>query len=292
MAALVELEGVSVRFGPTVALDGVTLAFDRGLHVILGPNGSGKTTLLRVVAGLLRPTSGRVRVGGVDLTARRLPARPPVAGLVGDEEPPFWMTGREYLEYAASIGGCLGGCWSGLVEAARLLSLERYLDMPVPGLSTGTRKKLVLLAALARSAPVLVADEPFSGLDRGSVDIVSSMLARESRSRAVLVATHILPPSLDSPSTLTLLVNGRVAAHVDTGRIETVEAPVVRARLRDPTPETLAAALRLAGARRVELERGAAWALLDGPSFAECVERGICTGEYTVSPSGLGWGAS
>lgn len=154
---MIALDGVSARKG-RFTLDGVTFALaERAYGVVIGPAGSGKTTLLEVVAGLLRPSRGVVRIGGVD--ARALAPEARGVGLVYQHAFLFpHLSVRENVEYGAADAATAA-------EAADRLGVAPLFARDVRGLSGGERQLVALVRALARRPRLLLLDEPFSALD-------------------------------------------------------------------------------------------------------------------------------
>ena len=164
---MIEVEALTKRFGPTLALDHVTLSVEAGrVMALLGPNGAGKTTLVRVLATLLAPDAGRARVGGHDVRSEQ-PAIRSMIGLAGqfatvDE----LLTGRENLE----LNGLLYHLDKAEYRRRAQQALERMSltgagDRTVKTYSGGMRRRLDLAASLIARPPVLFLDEPTTGLD-------------------------------------------------------------------------------------------------------------------------------
>ncbi len=186
MSAIV-VRNLERRFGSERVLFGLHLEVEQGQHTaITGPNGSGKTTLLRVLAGLLRPTSGSVEVLGgstSDPSVRRriglIPHQPPLyARMSGMENLRFW--GRLYGRQDA-------------IERGRALLAEVGLDpddkRPVASYSQGMRQRAGIARALCTSPDIVIADEPLAGLDASGSEAVAALLAR---CETLVVATHDL----------------------------------------------------------------------------------------------------
>ncbi len=155
--------------------------------IILGPNGAGKTTLLRVLSGIYRVDRGEVRITGLE---PRVAARRGLLALAPDEVGLYpRLTGREHLELIEGVYGCR---WSGLEDAVDALSLRSVWERRVGEYSRGMRRKLALLMALSSCAPVLLLDEPLSGLDLASIHAAIELLRGVARQegRSVLVTTH------------------------------------------------------------------------------------------------------
>ena len=186
--------GVHRSFGPVRAVDGIDLVVRPGtVTALVGPNGSGKTTLLLMLAGLLRPDAGTVRVAGRD------PAEGPAARAVTGWMPDFFgtwdsLTAREVL---TTVGEAYRmpreQAAHRAVELLAVVHLEEFADRPAHVLSRGQKQRLGLARALVHDPQVLLLDEPASGLDpRSRVDL--RLLVRELArlGRTVLVSSHVL----------------------------------------------------------------------------------------------------
>ncbi len=191
MGASLEVSNVSKRWGSVVAVDSVSLSIDRpSLVALLGPNGAGKSTLLNIVAGVVPPDSGVVKVCSVDLWAnpRRAKKFLGFAPQEGGFDPR--ATVAENALYVASLyGGIDRARVRAVLEAMGLWELRRRL---VSKLSGGERKKLSIALALLHDPPVLLLDEPTSGLDPGARrDLMEMLRSMARRGKVVLVSTHI-----------------------------------------------------------------------------------------------------
>jgi ABC-2 type transport system ATP-binding protein len=183
-------EGLTKRYGETLALDGLDLSIEPGeVYGYLGPNGAGKTTTIRLLLGIHRPTSGRAELFGIDAWADPVEAHRRVAYVSG--EPFLWpgMTGAETVEFLARLHG-------GTDRAYRDELVQRFeLDTKkkVRALSKGNRQKVQLVAALATRSDLLMLDEPTSGLDP-LMEMAFRECIREAKERgqAVFLSSHIL----------------------------------------------------------------------------------------------------
>lgn len=206
MAAAIEIQNLTVRYGDTLAVCSVDLAVPRGQTVgLLGSNGAGKTTLLRTVAGLLRQSAGRVAVEGVDDAAGRRAAVAfgPHAGLA-------WPVPVHL------VGEALADAWPGF-RGDRFLSLTEQLALPadrlVSQLSAGQTARLRLAYALSRPGSVLVLDEPLAAIDPASRDRIAQVLAEHlaETGQTTLVATHEVSYLEALLERVVLLRDGKVA---------------------------------------------------------------------------------
>jgi ABC-2 type transport system ATP-binding protein len=189
-AGAIRTEGLTKRYGETLALDRLDLVVEEGeAFGYLGPNGAGKTTTIRLLLGLHRPTAGRAELFGLDAWRDPVAAHRRVAYVAG--EPFLWpsLTGAETLEFLARLHG-------GTDTAYRDQLVERFkLDTrkKIRALSKGNRQKVQLIAALATRADLLLLDEPTSGLDP-LMEMVFRECAREAKARGqtMFLSSHIL----------------------------------------------------------------------------------------------------
>jgi len=228
-------DGVRVRFGGHTVLDGVDLAVGAGEWVsLIGRNGSGKTTLLRVLAGLLPPSEGVVRLDGTPLAdlprravARRLALLPQATPYV------HGLTVRQFVRqgrYAARGPlGMLGDADDPQVRAAlRDTGVAQWADTPVERLSGGQRQRVRLALALAQDAPVLLLDEPTTYLDiRHQFDVLDLVRAlQRERGLTVVSVLHDLAQAARYSDRVVALREGVV--HADGAAAEVVDAALLR----------------------------------------------------------------
>lgn len=219
---LLRLEHLTKQFAAQRAVDDLSLTIIPGeIYGLIGPNGSGKTTTVKLIAGLYRPTAGRVVVGGIDL--HREPERAKrLLGYVPDE--PFAyerMSGREFLHLIGELWGVGPGERARKIdELADVFRIGSSLDAYVEGYSRGGRQKLSLIAALLHAPRLLVIDEPIVGLDPESTARTRELLADYAAGgAAVLVCTHTLAFAEAVCHRLGLLRDGRLAAEGDLARL-------------------------------------------------------------------------
>ena len=234
-ALALDIRGLVKRFDRP-AVDGLDLQVRAGeLYTLLGPNGAGKTTTLRMVAGLLDPDAGSIRVCGLDLAADPIAVKRVVAWL--PDEPLLYdrLTPREYLAFIA-------GLWSVPPDLAGargrdllgLLGLWEHRDERCEGFSRGMRQKTVLAGALLRDPKLLILDEPLTGLDAAAARLVKDLLhARVAEGATVILTTHILDVAERMADRIGIIRAGRLVAE---GTLEELRQ---RAGLKHETLEEL-----------------------------------------------------
>lgn len=209
-APLLVAEGLRVRRGGRVVLDRCDLRLGPGLTVLRGANGSGKSSLLRALAGILRCTSGQVRIAGHDLEAAPEEARRELAYVPETPDLFPYLSARELLEVIADLRG---GSVDEALAVMAALGLEGREDERIATLSLGQRRKVTIAAAACAAPRVLLLDEPFNGLDVDALAALGELLTRwAGEGRAVLIATHDLAPLAGLDVTVVSLRGGAVAA--------------------------------------------------------------------------------
>jgi len=212
---MIELLHLTKKFGGLVAVFDLTLQVGRGqFFAILGPNAAGKTTLLRVLAGLLKPTSGAARVAGFDIQTEPLEARRRMAYV---PDFPFLYDKLTPWEFFRFTGQIFQMSAERLEEAARELiprfNLEEFTRKPIDGLSHGTRQRVAIAAALLHDPEVFVIDEPMVGLDPQHSRVVKDVLKeRTRRGCTVLMSTHQLSVAEEMADTVGIMHQGRLVA--------------------------------------------------------------------------------
>jgi ABC-2 type transport system ATP-binding protein len=187
---VVRFDETSKHFGEVVALDRLTLEVAEGEIVgLLGPNGAGKTTTLRTLLGLMKPTSGRAEIFGIDAWSDPVAAHRKVAFIPGEFAVWPQLTGGQILDLLGAVAG-------GYDPAYRDELVEKFNFDPAKkgrSYSKGNRQKIAVIAALMARAPLLVMDEPSSGLDP-LMEATFQDCLREAKARGqtILLSSHIL----------------------------------------------------------------------------------------------------
>ncbi len=212
---MIRLSELTKRYGTFTAVDRIDLEVPRGeLFGLLGPNGAGKTTSIRMIAGILRPTSGTVTVGGIDIQARPLEAKARL-GYIPDR--PFVydkLTGGEFLRFTAALYGMQGPAVERRIdELLGLFELTQWKGELTESYSHGMRQKLIIAGALVHRPEVIVVDEPMVGLDPKSARLLKDLF-REfvSRGGTVLMSTHTMEIAEVMCDRIAIVYRGKIAA--------------------------------------------------------------------------------
>jgi ABC-2 type transport system ATP-binding protein len=231
---VVEVSALWVRFGPVDAVRGVDLQVSAGgATALLGRNGAGKSTTMRVLAGVIPPTGGLVRVGGYDVRTRTLDAKrvtgycPDVGGLVPRATP--W----EHLQLAARLRRLPDGWEERAREMLERFDLGAAAHRVTAGFSHGMGRRLSVILAAFHQPAVLLLDEPFDGVDPLGVEATQEVIAdARSRGAAVIVSTHLRDLAVDACQDAVVLRGGAAVAAVPAGDMRGEEgAGVYRALL-------------------------------------------------------------
>ena len=194
MTAVIVSEDLTKWYGPRLAVDHVSFAVDAGeILGLLGPNGSGKTTILRIFTGYLRPSSGSVRVAGLDVVSDALAVRRRV-GYVPEDAPLYPGMGvREFLVFMGRIKGLTGARLAEAVDAAiDRLRLGAMRTTQIGRLSRGYRQRVAIAQALLGDAALLILDEPTNGLDPRQIIEMRELIRSLGGERTIVVTSHIL----------------------------------------------------------------------------------------------------
>jgi ABC-2 type transport system ATP-binding protein len=212
---MIEIQQLVKRYGSFTAVRGIDLTVPRGeLFGLLGPNGAGKTTTLRMMAGILKPTSGRIRVAGVDLLHDPVAAKSKL-GYIPDR--PFIyekLTGAEFLRFVAGLYGQEGAkIQHRAAELLALFDLEAWRDELVESYSHGMRQKLIIASAFVHRPEVIIVDEPMVGLDPKAARILKDLFREYThRGHTIIFSTHTLEIAESLCDRLAIMVHGEITA--------------------------------------------------------------------------------
>ena len=208
----IHVKGLSKSYGPQAVLRDLDLSLPWGdFLTVFGPNGSGKTTLIKVLATMSRPDRGDVTIAGYDLKKDPTAIRRNIGVLT--HQPLLYgdLTARENLKFHGRMFG-LSRLDERIEQAADLVGLRPHLSRRVGVLSHGMQKRASLARAILHDPPILLLDEPETGLDQEALGMLTDMVSAGDRGRrTVLMATHSLERGLALGNRVAILTGGRIA---------------------------------------------------------------------------------
>ncbi len=237
----VETQQMCRRFGPIAAVDALDLRVPQGsVFGFLGPNGAGKTTSIRMLLGLIRPTSGRILLNGVDLRTQRSAALQGVGAIV--EKPSLYpnLTGSETLRIGAIL---LQRPMSAVAELLNLVGLKDAAERTVSTYSLGMRQRLALARALIGQPRLLILDEPTNGLDPAGIAQMRELIRNlpNRLGTTVMLSSHLLSEIEQTADHCALISHGRLLFQDRLQRLRERAKPVIR--IETATPESACSAL-------------------------------------------------
>ncbi|MCG8419949.1 MAG: ABC transporter ATP-binding protein [Proteobacteria bacterium] len=225
----IEAKGLKKAYGPVVALRDVTFSVEPGEVIgLLGPNGAGKTTLMKVLTGYLEADKGYAKVAGIDVGENALEVQSKIGYL--PENAPLYreMTVQEYLLTMAALRSIPEGKrLSLLADAIGATGLGEYLARPIGQLSKGYRQRVGLAQALLHHPPILILDEPTTGLDPNQIVEIRELIQELSRDTTVILSTHILSEVEMSCERVLIIMQGKLHADAKLDELRAVNAAVV-----------------------------------------------------------------
>ena len=251
--SLIEVANLHRRYGDIHAVQGLDFRVRRGEVLgFLGPNGAGKTTTMQMICGVLAPSRGAVRIGGVDLLEDPIAAKRQLGYL--PEQPPLYreFTVDEYLRYCAHLRGLRNrGATAAMEEAKARCGLHESGGRLIGNLSKGYQQRVGIAQAILHRPAVVVLDEPTVGLDPIQIREIRELMRELGNDHGVILSTHILPEVQAVCDRVQILHEGRLVLDEDLAQLSKKQRPhSTRVKFRRPPSRT--ALTGLAGVERVE----------------------------------------
>ena len=217
---MISIQNVTKNYGRKVAVDNLSLEIGAGeFFAVLGPNGAGKTTTIKMLAGLLRPTAGSLRVAGVDVQqdpigAKRLCAYVPDQPFLYDK-----LSGIEFMNFIADLYEVDGaGRQKEIERLVDLFGMKEFVRELTEAYSHGMKQRLVLAATLLHRPKVILVDEPLVGLDPHTARLVKQVFREQARGgTSIFMSTHVLSVAEDFADRIGIMMQGKI---VGLGRME------------------------------------------------------------------------
>ena len=207
----IEVKNLVKKYGQNVAVDNISFKHvGKGVIGYLGPNGAGKTTTFKIIAGLLRPTSGSVFVNGLDVIKNRKKILLDIGAVIESPEPDKMQTVKEALQMSAEF--------KGLTSEESKRQIEKYyklLELPplnarTGKLSKGQRQRVSLAAALLSEPDILILDEPTSGLDPAERAKFKKLILSFKKNRLILISSHVIQEIKEVCDYIIFINNGKL----------------------------------------------------------------------------------
>jgi len=215
---MIELENVTKKFGDFTAVDNINLKIKSGeFFGFLGPNGAGKTTTIKMITGLYSPTSGKIKICGIDIQQNPIEAKMNI-GYIPDE--PFLydkLTGLEYLYFCGGLYKIDKNFLRDRIEELiETFELREWINKLTEEYSRGMRQRIAIASALLHNPKVIVIDEPIVGLDPQSALIVKKTLKEYSlKGASVFMSTHLLTIAEELCDRIAIIKNGKIIFECD-----------------------------------------------------------------------------
>jgi ABC-2 type transport system ATP-binding protein len=216
----VETDGLTKKYGDLTALDGLSLEVEEGeLFGLLGPNGAGKSSTIEILTGQTKPTSGGARVMGVDPVENPVEARRRMGVLPEREDPPSFLTPREYFDFVADVRGVeLDGS---IDEWAERLGFSDKLDSISMDLSRGQKQKVMFAQAFVHEPELVFIDEPLTNLDPVVQERVKGFIVDyNEKGNTVFLSTHDITVAEEICTRVGIIQDGRLVAERDVDEVK------------------------------------------------------------------------
>jgi ABC-2 type transport system ATP-binding protein len=288
---MIEARALTKFYGRQCALRGVEFRIEaREIVGFLGLNGSGKSTALHILAGLLAPSSGSVRIGGDDLLG---PDGPEVRRRIGflPDRPPVYeeMSVRAYLRFAARLRGASGQPRR-LDETMEQTGLSAHADRPIEELSHGYRQRVGIAQAIVHEPDLVILDEPTSGLDPVQIGHMRALIRSLQERHTVLLSSHNLPEIAQTCDRLMIIREGQLVASATEEELRARTGATAQAELEttDDADAALEAAQAAGAVERFARRRPRVYSVELGVPIEELVARlvGEGVGLRRVQPTG------
>jgi ABC-2 type transport system ATP-binding protein len=220
---MIELEGITKKYADFTAVSSLNLTANPGeIFGFIGPNGAGKTTTIKIISGILAPTTGRIRICGIDIQQQPVAAKKKI-GFIPDR--PYLyekLTGLEFMQFTADLYGVNKNGFRQKAETElKRFALSDWSDELIESYSHGMRQRLIFAAALVHDPQVLVVDEPMVGLDPVAIIMVKDLFRQLAQNGVtVFMSTHTLKVAEDICDRLGVINKGRMIA---TGTTEDLQ---------------------------------------------------------------------
>ena len=214
---MIEISNLVKKYGSNIAVDNISFKVNAGEIVgFLGPNGAGKTTTMNILTGYLSATTGRAKIGGIDILENPSEAKKQIGFL--PEQPPLYldMTVKEYLNFAYDLKSCKFNRVRHLQEICEVVQISDVYKRMIKNLSKGYRQRVGIAQALVGNPQVLIFDEPTVGLDPKQIIDIRNLIKALGKDHTIILSTHILPEVQAICDRIVIINQGVIVANEKT----------------------------------------------------------------------------
>ena len=222
MSEAIVIENLTKYYDKFLALDNLNLRVPTNENVgLLGPNGAGKSTTLKIMCGLIRASSGKVYIDGIDVAEKPEQALAKIGAIVETAEFYNFLTPDEILRYLGRLRAMQGErLKSRIKEVIHLVGLDRWIDVKIEKFSRGMKQRLALAQTLLHDPPILILDEPGLGLDpRGLVEF-RQIIEEVGREKTIFFASHQLAEVTQICKQVAIIDHGKLLIYADIAELE------------------------------------------------------------------------
>jgi ABC-2 type transport system ATP-binding protein len=222
MTECIVIENLTMYYNKFLALDNLSLKVPAKENIgLLGPNGAGKSTTLKLLCGLIRPTSGRAYVDGINIAGQPEKALSRIGAIIETPEFYSYLTPEDTLSYFGKLRGMKGEELKRRIkEVIELVKLEKWGKVKIEKFSRGMKQRLALAQALLHDPPVLILDEPALGLDPRGVVEFREVIESVGKEKTVFFASHQLVEVAQICSQVAIINNGKLLAYDSIKELE------------------------------------------------------------------------
>ncbi len=216
------LENLTKYYGSFLALDNLSLRVPEGENIgLLGPNGAGKSTTLKILCGLIKPSSGKAYIDGMDITEQPEKVLSCMGAIIETPEFYSYLTPEDNLSYFGRLRGMKGEQLTKRIkEVIALVQLEKWSKVKIEKFSRGMKQRLALAQTLLHDPPILILDEPALGLDPRGVVEFREIIAGAGKEKTVFFASHQLTEVALICNKVAIINNGKLLAYESIKELE------------------------------------------------------------------------
>lgn len=256
--SVIVINEITKKFGNFTALERLSITIQENTCVgFLGPNGAGKTTLIKILTGLIKPNEGTIHINGTDMKKHTTMVLSQIGAVVETPEFNSFMTPYDVLSFFGKIRGIPNDNLSKKIDSTlQLVGLENWSGTKIGKFSKGMKQRLALASAIIHDPPILILDEPTTGLDpRGSIEIREIIKSLKKSGKTVFLSSHMLNEIHDVCDEIALIDKGKLIRHAEISDFEGKKTTIEIITLKPLSETQLHIILKIDGVESAEYDR-------------------------------------